>query len=66
MSTPNNNSCKLECKMCGNIYKRHSSFVKHEKSIQDVNVIKSTIYDLSEEAIEETWKSIVYHIKKKD
>ena len=36
-----------------------------EKYIQDANVMKSTVYDLPEEAIEETRKSIVYHIKER-
>ncbi|CAG8511263.1 8987_t:CDS:2 [Rhizophagus irregularis] len=66
MSTLNNTPCNmLECKMCGQIYKRHSSLAKHEKSIKDANTIKPTIYDLPEGAIEETRKMIVYHIKER-
>ncbi len=59
-------SCdKLECRICERIYKRHSGLAKHKKAIQDANTIKSTIYDLPERAIEETWQVLVYHIKEK-
>ena len=56
---------KLKCRICGRIYKRHSGLAKHKKAIQDANTIKSTIYDLPERAIEETWQVLVYHIKEK-
>jgi hypothetical protein len=53
MSILNNTSCnKLECRMCGKVYKQHSSLVKHEKSIQDANSIKPAIYNSPEEAID--------------
>ena len=53
-----NTSCnKLECKICEKTYKWHSSLAKHEKSVQDANTIKPTVYDLPDEAIEETRKT---------
>jgi hypothetical protein len=55
MSILDNTSCnKLECRMCEKVYKRQLSLVKHEKSIQDANIMKPAIYNLPEEAIEET------------
>ncbi|CAG8576413.1 10115_t:CDS:2, partial [Dentiscutata heterogama] len=38
---------------------------KHEQLIQDANTIRSIMYDLPEEAIEETCKILVYHIKER-
>ncbi|PKC54902.1 hypothetical protein RhiirA1_476477 [Rhizophagus irregularis] len=62
MSTLNNTLCNtLKCKMCRQIYKRHSSLAKHEKSIKDANTIKLTIYDLPERAIEEILKQHSRH-----
>ena len=53
---------KLECRICGRIYKRHSDLAKHKKAIQDANTIKLMIYNLPERAIEETRQALVYHI----
>ncbi|RHZ85832.1 hypothetical protein Glove_59g64 [Diversispora epigaea] len=56
---------KLECKICGKIYKRPLALIKHKKIIQDANVIKPMVYILPERAIEETRQALVYHIKEK-
>ncbi|CAG8780578.1 7271_t:CDS:1, partial [Racocetra fulgida] len=66
MSIRDNTSCsELECGLCGKIYKRHSGLAKHKKLIQDANTIRPTIYELPERAIEETRKTLVYHIKER-
>ncbi|CAG8605577.1 238_t:CDS:2, partial [Racocetra fulgida] len=38
---------------------------KHEQLIQNANIMRSTVYNLPEEAIEETHKMLVYHIKER-
>ncbi|CAG8589244.1 960_t:CDS:2 [Dentiscutata heterogama] len=65
MSTLNIPQSNLEFKLCKKTYKRPSSLAKHEQLIQDANIMRSTVYDLPEEAIEETRKMLVYHIKER-
>ena len=65
MSSINTSCDKFECKVCGKIYKRYSGLAKHKIEINNANTMKSTVYNLPERAIKETWQTLVYHIKEK-
>ncbi|GES79265.1 hypothetical protein GLOIN_2v1472826 [Rhizophagus clarus] len=56
---------KFECELCGKIYKRHSGLANHKITIKDANIMRPTVYDLPERAIEETRQILIYHIKER-
>ncbi|GET00462.1 hypothetical protein GLOIN_2v1472826 [Rhizophagus clarus] len=56
---------KFECELCGKIYKRHSGLANHKITIKDANIMRPTVYDLPERAIEETRRILIYHIKER-